>query len=399
VFIISLITAVCLLGDSALYVLLPSHLEAFSVSPTGAGLILGVNRYIRTVSNTGAGWVVERIGLYWPLAFTILLAAGTTLGYGLFTGFWALFIAHGLWGISWSFLRLGGYLAVIESARSAAIGRFMGLLQGVSRGGSLVAVVVGGILADTIGGQDTFLVFGIVTLVALALLPFGRIPHNLGRRIIPAPATDEYSPASTASLTDRERVRRLKALYVLAMVVWFLIPGVFMSSAGYLVSTVAGDGATFAGLLIGVGALSGILVGVRWAGDMGLAPLFGHLSDRLGRSKVVLASMAAAAAAMLMVSLSPTLPMAMVMFSVIFIASTGLVVSLNASAAELAPADRRAMVLSRYATWADIGSGTGPIVGLPLVTTVGFGWTYGAAAALMALGGLLYWAVFVRTRS
>jgi MFS family permease len=399
VFIISLITAICLLGDSALYVLLPSRLEVFSVSPTGAGLILGVNRYIRAFSNTGAGWVVERTGLHWPLAFAIFLAAGTTLGYGLFTGFWALFIAHGLWGISWSFLRLGGYLAVIESAGGAAVGRFMGLLQGISRGGSLVAVGVGGILADTIGGQDTFVVFGVVTLAAFILLPFGRIPHHLGRRVVLAQAAPKAAPTSTTPLSDQENLRRLRTLYALAVIVWFLIPGVFMSSAGYLVSTVAGDGATFAGLLIGIGALSGILVGVRWAGDIGLGPVFGHLSDRLGRSKVELTSMTAAASAMLIVAISPTLPVAMLMFSVIFIASTAIIVSLNASAAELAPADRRAMVLSRYSTWADIGSGTGATVGLPLVTTAGFGWTYVGAAVLMALAGLLYWAVFVRMRN
>ena len=57
------------------------------------------------------------------------------------------------------------------------------------------------------------------------------------------------------------------------------------------------------------------------------------------------------------------------------------------------------MVLSRYATWIDIRTGTGATVGLPLVTTAGFGWTYGGAAVLMALAGLLYWAVFVRARS
>src|SRR5665811_2222258 len=91
VVLLAVITGVCLLGDSALYALLPSRLEAFAVTPTGAG------------------WVVERVGVALPLSAAIVLAAVTTLAYGAFAGFWPLFIAHGLWGVSWSFLRLGGY--------------------------------------------------------------------------------------------------------------------------------------------------------------------------------------------------------------------------------------------------------------------------------------------------
>jgi MFS family permease len=405
VVVIGLITAICLLGDSSLYVILPSRLDVFAVSPTGAGLILGINRYIRIVSNTGAGWVFERAGFNGPFLFAVLLAAGTTLSYGLFTGFWALFIAHGLWGIAWSFLRLGGYLAVIQASGGTSMGRFMGVLQSVSRGGSLFAVVVGGILADAIGGRDVFLVFSVMTLAALALVPFSRMPRDLGRgrpRTDPSPRgqAPQPPPAPQATqptqTTESTRVWRIRTLYAEAVIVWLLIPGLFVSTAGYLVRTVAGDGATLIGIGLGVGTLSGVLVGVRWIGDLGLGAYFGHLSDRLGRPRVILASAGAAAAAMTTVALSPTLAVALPAFTVIFLASTALQISLNASAAELAPADRRAAVLSRYATWADVGSGTGPLVGLTMVTQVGFGWAYGAGALLMGVAALLYWSVFVR---
>ena len=138
------------------------------------------------------------------------------------------------------------------------------------------------------------------------------------------------------------------------------------------------------------------MVAVRWGGDVGLGAFFGHLSDRIGRPRVILTAMAISAAAMLAVALRPTLGMAIPAFSVIFLASTALIVSLNASAAELAPPERRAMILSRYATWADIGSGTGPIIGLPFVTGIGFGWAYGSGAALMAAAAVVYWVVFGR---
>jgi MFS family permease len=391
VIIIAVITGICLLGDSSLYALLPSRLEAFSVTPTGAGLILGVNRYIRIVSNTGAGWVVQRAGVAWPLAFAVVLASATTFAYGAANGFWALFIAHALWGISWSFLRLGGYLAAAETGPAGSVGRHMGALQSLSRAGSLVAVVIGGLLADLIGARDTLLLFGALTLAALVLVPLAQIPAGLGRAKPSAKSSGQAAIQAIESPTWR-----IRSLYAQAAITWMLVAGLFMGTAGYMVRTVTGDGITFAGIAVGVGALSGIVLGIRWIADLGLSPVFGHLSDSLGRARIILTAMGAAVAAMATVAISPTLAVAIPMYAIIFAAGTALTVSLNASVAELAPPDRRAVTLSRYATWADIGSGTGAAVGLPLVAGAGFGLAYGVAAALMALAAVMYWAVFVR---
>ena len=390
---VALITAMCLLGDSALYALLPSRLDAFAISPTGAGLVLGVNRYIRILSNTGAGWIIQRMGATWPLAFAVVLGAATTFAYGALRGFWFLLVAHALWGVAWSFLRLTAYLAAAETGDPRAVGRHMGVFQSVSRAGSLTAVVVGGVLADRIGARDTFVLFGAVTLAALALVPLARIPRELGRgRPADASPPTPEAPAPQAM----EPVWRIRNLYAQASINWFLITGLFISTAGYLVRTVAGDGATLLGAMVGVGTLSGLLIATRFMADLGLSTVFGHLSDRIGRARVILFSQAIAAGAMGVVALSPTLAVAIPTFAVIFTAGTALTISLNASAAEIASAVRRSTVLGRYTTWADIGSGSGPIVGLPLVTSVGFGWTYGAAAVLMVGAATLYWTAFVR---
>ena len=252
VLVIALVTAICLLGDSALYVLLPSRLDVFAVSPTGAGLILGINRYARIVSNTAAAWVVERIGARGSFLVAVPLAAATTLSYGLFTGFWPLFFAHGLWGISWSFLRLGGYLAVADAADRGSVGRLMGVLQSVSRSGSLMAVIVGGILADAIGARNTFLVFGALTFGALGIISLGRVSPDLGRR----PTPDTQPPAGKIVDGGTGDVTRLRTLYGEAAVTWLLVGG-FASSAGYLVATTASDGVSPLGVALGVGTLTG----------------------------------------------------------------------------------------------------------------------------------------------
>ncbi len=400
VVVVGLVTAVCLLGDSALYVILPSKLDEFAVTATAAGLILGINRYIRVVSNTAAGWVFERLGFHGPFVFAIVLASATTLSYGLFTGFWPLFLAHGAWGISWSLLRLGGYLAVIETGSSATIGRLMGLLYSCARSGSLVAVLLGGVLADAMGGRETFLVFGGVTLLACGLVPLGNVPGTLGQRKEAGKEADTGATATQSPSPDpvARPMMLITVVNIQVFVMGLLVSGLMVSTAAYIVRTIASDGATVLGVTLGVGVLSGLLVGVRWSGDLGLGVPFGHASDRLGRSKIILASAAIVAVMLALVSVERSLAVVFPAVSALFIAGTALAVSLNASIGELAPPERRASVLSRYATWQDVGSGTGPLVGFHLVTTVGFGWTYGGGAIIMAGAGLLYLWAIARTR-
>lgn len=389
VVIVALVTAICLLGDSALYVLLPSRLEVFSVTPTGAGLILGINRYIRILSNHWASKIYEKLGFYRPFAFSILLAAVTTSAYGLFVGFWPLFLAHAAWGGAWSMLRLAGYLTVIDAAQGQSTGRFMGMLQSLSRGGSLCAVLAGGILADHIGGRQVFVLYGVITLTAFGLIPFASVRNDLG---IPEVKGNGENPTTD----DAQNRGRIRVLYFEASVVWLVVAGIFVATAGYFVRTIAGEGAVVLGFALGIGTLSGLLVAVRWLGDLSLGPVFGHLSDRLGRETVIVTSLGIAVISMITVALWPTLAVAMPAFTCVFFSSTALLVSLNASIADLAPVSRRTAILSRYATWSDIGSGTGPIVALPMVATLGFSWTYGAAAVVTLSALATYLAMFMR---
>ena len=168
------------------------------------------------------------------------------------------------------------------------------------------------------------------------------------------------------------------------------------ATVGYVVATRASDGVTVLGIVLGVSTFSGLLLGVRWVTDLGLGPVFGHMSDRLGRQKVVVSAMSLFVFAYAILAFAPPMAVTALMFSAVFIGSSALMISLNASVAESAPPEARAMVIGRYTTWADIGSGMGPLVGLPLVTAAGFGWTYGSAAVVILVAVVVYWAVFVR---
>ncbi len=376
VILVALITSICLMGDAALYVLLPSRLEVFAVTPTGAGLILGVNRFIRILSNGWASTAYERFGFFRPFAFSIGLAAITTLSYGLTKGFWALFIAHGVWGIAWSLIRMGGYLAVIENSKSGNTGQLMGFLQSFSRGGSLIAVIGGGFIADYSGAGNAFLVLGIITIFAFGLLPFVSFSGKLG-----AGSSVQANLETTNVIISR--MWFIRNLYFVAFVAWMIVAGLVVSTAGYLVRVIVGEEAVILGFVVGVGTLSGLLVSIRWFGDLTLGPISGYISDRIGRHVVIIGSLSIIGIALTTVAILPIVWVVIPSFTLIFFSSTALLVSLNASIAVVAPPKHRMKILGRYATFSDAGSGIGPIFALPMVANLGFSWSYGLGAAVI----------------
>jgi MFS family permease len=142
--LVSAAVALSLLGDSLLYAVLPSQAEAVGVPIGLVGVVLSANRFIRLLSNPWAGSVCDRLGYARPFTAALLLGAATTAVYGMAYGFWGLFFARVLWGVSWSFLRVGGLGTVLEHATARDRGLLMGFFLGISRLGSLVAVALGG---------------------------------------------------------------------------------------------------------------------------------------------------------------------------------------------------------------------------------------------------------------
>ncbi len=412
VILVGLITAICLLGDSALYALLPSRFEVFAVTPTGVGIILGINRFIRILSNGWASRAYERYGFYRPFAFSIFLAVITTLGYGIGKGLWPLVIAHGTWGIAWSLIRMGGYLAVIDSSKGNT-GQLMGYLQSFSRGGSLLAVIIGGILSDFNGASNVFLIFGVITISGFGLLPFVSLNGHLGSEKNTARKLEDrklqsqnlktgsvqtpYIWISTVTSYLVREVREIigvgevsergliRTLYFLAFVGWLIVAGLVVATTGWLVREIVGEEAIMFGFVLGVGTLTGLIIAIRWLGDLSLGPIIGYLSDRAGRPVVIITSLCIIGASLTAVAIIPTLWIVIPSFTLIFFSGTGLLVTLNASIAENAPPQTRLAILGRYATFSDIGSGTGPIIGLAMVEHLGVSWAYGLAAFIIFL--------------
>ena len=156
VIIFALITASLVAGDSMLYVVLPVHWKNAGLSSLWeVGLLLSLNRLARLPLNPFAGWAYSKISTKTGAVLAGLIAVGTTLGYGLVEGLAAWAVLRVLWGLSWSFLKLGGLLTVMDGAGENERGYLVGLYSGVYRLGSLAGMLGGGLIADLFGLKAT----------------------------------------------------------------------------------------------------------------------------------------------------------------------------------------------------------------------------------------------------
>ena len=175
---ITIIVATVIMGDAMIYNVLPSNVSAFGVAVGLVGVLLSANRFVRLASNPLAAYLLERFGTSRPVLASMVVAVGTTVLLGVAKGFVLLLLARVLWGVSFSILRLTGYLVVLEEGEDGGRGRLMGVFSGGIRIGSLVGVLLGGILFDILGRGPSFLIIAAIGLLSipafLKLVPSSR---------------------------------------------------------------------------------------------------------------------------------------------------------------------------------------------------------------------------------
>jgi MFS family permease len=400
VMLVSTAVALSLLGDSLLYAVLPSQAEAVGVPIGLVGIILSANRFIRLLSNTWAGHVCAHLGYARPFTAALLLGAVTTAIYGLAYGFWLLFVARVLWGVAWSFLRVGGLGTVLDQATDQDRGLLMGFFLGISRLGSLVAVAVGGLLTDALGYRPTLLLFAGLSATAAAIsAPTGGRTTSQPKGHVEKPSIDHphttLSPLPPAASRAAEVANRRRGLWVVNFCGFsngFVTSGLVTSTLGLLLKILYGSAITVGSLSIGIASLTGLLLSSRWLIDFGLGPYLGHLSDRLGRRHVIMAAFVTGALALLALThVTAFLPLSLAAM-VVFISGTALSASLDASLGDLALPGQQARVIGRYTTFHDLGSACGPLLGYAFGVWLGLDLMYGLGLCIyVAAAGFYGW--------
>lgn len=357
VILISLLTAACLLGDSMLYVILPIHWqEAGLTSLWEVGILLSANRLVRLPLNPLVGWLYGRMSSRSGILFAALLATATTFAYGFAQGFLFWLLLRCIWGLSWTFLRLGAYFTILEVAATDNRGHYMGLYNGLYRLGSLGGMLLGGVLADQYGIGLTAAFFGALTFLAI---PFAV-------RLIPS---SQYhgQPESAADMAPSLINPNIIWTLFTGMVLAMIYQGVFTSTLSYLIQVHNSSTIVLFGISVGAATLSGVIQALRWGWEPWLAPWFGKLSDgKYGRTTILAATLVSAAIAFALIPLSLPLELWLTLILFILLTATILTTVIDAIACDVACCFSQKTFMTAYSFAIDVGAALGPMLGYAL---------------------------------
>ena len=355
IIVIALITAACLLGDSMLYIVLPVHWQEMGLTSLWQiGIILAMNRIVRIPLNPVVSKLYQKISARSGMTLAVLLAAGTTAAYGLVSSFALFILLRCLWGLAWTFLRLGAYFTILDCATDANRGRSMGQYNGLYRLGSLGGMLFGGVLADTVGVTVTCTLFG---LCSLAALPFVW-------KFVPAAGRGLVADAAAAE-QDYHFGRHLDVLKILLAGTFLALvfQGMLNSTLSYLIKLHYPSGLSLAGLVIGAASLGGVLQAVRWGWEPWLAPLSGKLSDgRQGRFPLLVGAALVGGLCFALVSQDMGLALWIVLVMVLQLTATALTTVADALAADVAVGAAKVKIMTLYSLLIDVGAALGPVL-------------------------------------
>ncbi len=363
-------TALSLLGDQAMYVILPTCYETllapisltvpfkWTLSPAlQVGILLSANRWIRILTNHLAEWLVHHFHPTLLFVAMLLLGAVTTASYGVWAFFWVLLLARCGWGLCWSIIRQVGIMTAVDASKRENAAAMVGFYNGLSRFGSVVAMFIGGWLFDSVGWRLCFWIIAGVTAL-------GMIPASLARRKINHHESEFRLQRSMA--VPR---RTLWSLLVCGFVLGSAGAGVIASTMGKILKEGFGETLTMGQVTIGVATVTGIFLAGRHAINTFGGPALGALADRLGHRRSIYVFFGLGVAILLiMFGLSFFIAHAAVMLVILaltvafFSCCTLLSVTLNAEASRCG-----SKAYARYVSAEDGGSAAGPLLGWALL--------------------------------
>lgn len=349
------------------------------------GIILSVNRLARLPLNPAIGWLYGKIRIKDGILVAAILATVTTLSYAFIKGFAFWLIARCLWGLSWTFLRLGAYFTIIEVSTAGNRGHYMGTYNGLYRLGSLAGMLAGGILVDLFSLKVTAVLFGALTFLA--------IPYAYW--IVPN-VKSKNQPNEFASLAPLANANAFWALFT-GMLVAVVYPGILTATLSYITKIQYSTTLLVFGISVGAASLTGIMQASRWAWEPYLAPWIGKRSDDASggnrkRQSILGVTMILAALLFALIPVHMPVELWLVLIIGVLLSATALTTVSDAIACDVAVCSSQKLFMTTYSFVNDLGSALGPLIAYAFYDSLGpyaVYWLIAAAFFLLSLKWLL----------
>lgn len=383
------------MGDSILYVILPSNYEFFKInsflgvdSGFWIGFILSINRFVRIFSNVFSVKIIKILGLRNSMFVATFAGSLSTLGYGLFKGVLLIVLMRIIWGFSYSIFRLSYYLKVY-SYEITNYGRHIGFCLSIQRLGSFIAVTLGVYISVKYG------YFNVLLLLSLLLIPALFIVYNIKEINI----NSITKPSLSWNLLYIDQIKDIRKNILI--ISFFKFSSSFTSN-GLAIATITPflisinkNTFSYESIII----LAGIVVGFRWLADIMFGLIFGTLSDKFGRKSNIIISAITMLISIIIAVSNISFYVSVFCIILMFFISVSLETSLDALIGETAPEKEKSSIISRYSTWQDLGAAFGPILGFVIGSYFGISYGYIFSIILIFISLYLYLKVFKITTS
>ncbi|WP_202988039.1 MFS transporter, partial [Pseudomonas typographi] len=349
----ALALALALPADTVLYLLLPMYAEQFGVTLAEAGMLLAANRLVRIA---GYGFVARFYAVRGDrptCTLAVVAAAICGLGYATLSGFWALLPLRLLWGLAFAALNLSTQALATADAVGAA--QRSGRSRAFSALGPVIALPLAALLAYHYGPRTIFWVLCIPALLGLT------VTRGLPSLRHPVPM--------------RRGLKLPNSLDVWSFLEGLTLDGLFIIGLSYLGSDLLPGGAVM---------IAGVILAVRYLGEILLSPVGGRLAERFGAER-------------LLVSLSLVTSVALIGFGAGWLWScAAAIVVLRALqlpllapiVAHRTPGPERVHALASRSVWRDIGAGAGPLLAGVLLPVLSPFWLFSVPALLLAAAAI-----------
>ena len=266
---------------AAIAPLLPKYVDDLGLSKAQAGFLTASYAAGTLLGSLPAGFVASRAGPRRTVIAGLLLLGVSSLVFGLVERIGLLDAARFTQGISGALIWSGALTWLITTSPEEKRGSVIGTALGTAVAGALLGPALGAIAASVGTGP----VFGsVLAITALLSLAAARLPE------VAAPESQNL----------REVIKTLVSRPVVDAAIFVAVPSVMFGAIEVLVplridSLGGGHGVIAAGFIAGA-ALEAVL-----------APIAGHISDRIGRRAPFVAGLSICALAMVAIALVGTL--------------------------------------------------------------------------------------------
>ena len=358
-----------------MYAVLPTHTVEAGITLTMVGILLGVNRAVRLVFNGVAGWCYDRMSQRGLFLGGLTLGAVSTACCAAAYQFWLLFVGRALWGVAWSLIWIGGGVILLNLADASERGRWTGWYQTWFFLGIGTGSFVGGMLTDLVGYHPTLWIISVTQAVSIVVVALF------------LPAIPQRKPVKGAHSSLKTLTTFFTYNFGVAILLQginrFCIPGMLAATLGLLVK----ERLISPQFVLGAATVTGLLIAGRTVLSMAVAPLAGHLSDRLkSRWSVLSFAFLIGIGAMLLLTfqIAILIIVGFLCSAVITSSVQSLTITLTG---DLVADEHRGKAISVLHTMGDLGSALGPPCAYTLLVYIGLSGVY-LLCALLFLGAL-----------